>query len=104
MAKNDDLEPAYSTTAFLEIAKQIVKDHPEYFEGKLPKKQLDEIKKFGNKERYTFTIDKNIMLEFRKICDEKKDKMSGKIEGLVEEYIDKNRKAEKTVKDKTLRK
>ena len=64
---------------------------PEVFDALLDFEKTHRIKKINYKERANFTIDSNLLNEFREYCRKKGMKMSAKIEQFIEEEINKTK-------------
>ncbi len=69
------------------IAKRIVKEDRELFETLM---EFERTKKIRTKQRLNFTIDKNIAVNFKKMCRKKGYNMSAKIEKAMQEMLKKN--------------
>jgi len=46
-----------------------------------------QLRKSNYKEKVTFTIDEQLMIDFRKYCEENQIKMSTKVESLIKKYL-----------------
>ena len=95
MAKLDEK----TANSILEVAKKVLKDHPEYFEDSLGGEKVRELQKFGNKRRFNFTIDQDLMTDFREFCSEKSLKMSSLVEKFIADYLNNNKKIINTDKN-----
>jgi len=45
------------------------------------------LKKASYKERFNFTLDSDLMIEFKKYCEENSISMSNKVENLIKGYL-----------------
>jgi hypothetical protein len=70
-----------------EIAKELIKRHPEYFEALLEFERTKKLPKLNYKKRVNFTIDENLFREFRNFCEKKNLKMSGIIENFISNFL-----------------
>jgi len=75
-----------------EIAKEVIKKHPEYFEALMEFERTKKLPKFSYKKRVNFTIDENIFREFRNFCEKNNIRMSGVVEDLMIKFL-KNQQA-----------
>jgi len=64
-------------------AKKAVMLYPELFESLAEYDRTHRLKKINYKERANFTIDGNLLREFRAYCRKNGMKMSSKIEGWI---------------------
>lgn len=71
----------------VKIAGRLVKEHPEYFDALLVFEKTGKLPKFNYKKRVNFTLDNNLVREFRKYCEKNGMKMSTVIEKCIEEKI-----------------
>ena len=69
------------------IARRLVKEHPEYFDALLVYEKIGKLPKFNYKKRVNFTIDNNLLREFRSYCIKNGMKMSSVIENCIKDKI-----------------
>jgi len=65
------------------MAIEIIKRNPEYFEALVEFEKTKKLPKLNYKIRVNFTIDANLLREFRTYCQKNGMKMSSKIEQLM---------------------
>jgi len=70
-------------------AKKMVMLYPELFESLEEYDKTHKLKKIDFKQRANFTIDSNLLDDFRKYCKKNGMKMSSKIEGFIREELKK---------------
>ena len=68
---------------FIETARRIIKEHPEYFEALLDFEKTGKLPKFIYKKRVNFTIDESLVIKFREYCRKKGTKMSTELENCI---------------------
>jgi len=71
----------------VEKAKKIIKERPELFAALEEFDRTGKLRKLKYKERATFTIDEELMIEFRDYCKKHNMKMSSIIEGMIKNKI-----------------
>ena len=71
----------------IQISKKLVKEHPEYFEALVEFERTKKLPKLTYKERVNFTLDANLMREFRVYCKKNNYKMSNVLERLIHKEI-----------------
>ena len=65
----------------------VIARYPEMFEALEEYDKTHYLKKINYKERANFTIDSNLLKEFREYCRKKGMKMSAKIEGYIRDEL-----------------
>jgi len=70
-----------------EIAKDIIRKNPEYFEALLEFERTKKLPKLNYKKRVNFTLDENLFREFRNLCEKKNLKMSGVVEKFISNFL-----------------
>ena len=66
-----------------ETAKRIIDKYPEPFMALEEYDRTRKLKRWANKTRANFTIDRNTLQQFRKHCEERGQKMSALVEKLI---------------------
>lgn len=72
---------------FVERAKRIIRENKGLFESLEEMDRTGKLRKANYKERYNFTLDEELMNEFRSYCLKNNMKMSAVIEGLIKKYL-----------------
>lgn len=73
-----------------DIASDIIKRNPEYFEALVEFEKTGKLPKFTFKKRIDVTIDKDILNKFREFCRKNGYKLSNRIEKLIISDLNKN--------------
>ena len=68
-------------------AKKIIRERPELFAALEEFDKIGKLKKLKYKERATFTIDEDLMMQFRAYCEKHNIKMSSVVEQLIKNKI-----------------
>ena len=71
----------------IEISRKLTREHPEYFEALLEFERTKKLPKLSYKERANFTLDADMLREFRTYCQKKGYKMSNVLEKLINKEI-----------------
>ena len=71
----------------LRNAKKAIMLYPEVFDALEEYDRTHKLKKINYKERANFTIDSNLLNDFRKYCSKKGMKMSSKIEEFIKQEL-----------------
>ncbi|MBS3145654.1 hypothetical protein J4414_02530 [Candidatus Woesearchaeota archaeon] len=71
-----------------DYGKEGIKEHPELFEALLEFERTGKLKKPNPKTRANFTIDSNVLKQFRKYCQDKGFKMSALIEKFIKRTLE----------------
>ncbi len=79
-----------SSNDFLKVAKNVARKDKAVFEALM---EFEKTHKIRTKERVNFTIDKNIISQFRKFCRNKGYNMSAKIEQAIRDVMKKEKYA-----------
>jgi len=61
----------------------VIAKYPEMFDALEEYDRTHRLKKINFKERVNFTIDNNLMMDFRRYCHQRSMKMSTKIEEMI---------------------
>ena len=72
-----------SDKGILEKAKKAIKERPELFQALLEFERTGKLPKLGYKKRANFTIDEDVLRNFRSYCKTQGYNMSAKIEQLI---------------------
>ncbi len=67
--------------------KKVVKENEHYLTVLDELDRTGKLRKASYKERVNFTIDAELMIQFRKHCERNNISMSGKVESLIREYL-----------------
>ncbi|MBI2575572.1 hypothetical protein HYV82_06830 [Candidatus Woesearchaeota archaeon] len=70
-----------------ERAKKLPDMYPEPFLALEEYDRTRKLKKWSNKIRANFTIDRNALRQFRRLCEEKGQKMSSLVEKMIKEKL-----------------
>ena len=76
-----------SNKGLLETTERVMKEHPEVFEALMEFERTGKLPKLKYKERVNFTIDAELMRNFRSYCNKKGYKMSTLLESLIDKKI-----------------
>ena len=77
------------SSKFVELAKQIVRKHPEMFESLMEYERTGKLPKPNPKIRANFTIDARAFRSYREYCKKHGCKMSSRIEKFMQEELSK---------------
>ncbi len=69
--------------------KQLIKENQDMFVALEELDRTGKLRKLNYKKRFNFTLDENIMHEFRLYCKKNTMNMSAKIESMIKEYLKK---------------
>ena len=75
----------------IKLVDMVVKKHPEAFEAMLEFERTRKLPRPSYKERVNFTLNKNLIKDFRKYTKTKNQKMSNLLEDLIREKLKKQK-------------
>ena len=81
-----------SDKGLIETTERLIRESPEVFDALLEFERTKRVPKFTYKKRVNFTIDSELFRKFQSYCEDKRIKMSTKVEELIREEIKKFKK------------
>lgn len=79
-----------SESEFMQAFRKVLRENPQMFDALEEYDRTRRLRKITYKERVDFTIDQNVLRQFRTLCKEKGYAMSKVLENCMREFVKKN--------------